>query len=231
MMSETLTNLTIATILFVGSHFLLSWSAVREALVRRLGENPFRGIYSVLAIVVFVWMCRAYVRAPVIDLWPQGAWSWILALVVMPFASIFLVCGFSDNPTLVGGEGVMARDDPAPGILRVTRHPMLWAIALWALVHLAATGDAASLIFFGGLALLCFGGMAHIDARKHAQNPEQWQRITAVTSVIPFAAALAGRTSISLKAIGPMRIVIGLVLYALLLFGHEWAIGIVVAPI
>jgi len=50
----------------------------------------------------------------------------------------------------------------------ITRHPFLWGIALWALVHLIINGDLASLILFGSLLLLAVGGTLAIDARRGA---------------------------------------------------------------
>jgi uncharacterized membrane protein len=229
--SETLTAVSLATIAFVGGHFLLSWTPVRGALVARLGRGAFLGVYSVLVAAAFVWMNLAYVRSPVFEMWEPTEAGWIATLVLMPFAAIFLVCGIATpNPTAVHGERVLDRPDPTRGIFRVTRHPILWSIALWAMVHVAATGDTASLIFFGGLVILALAGMAHIDARKRATDPERFRLLAAATSVVPFRAIVEGRARFSLSEIGWGRIVGGLALYLILLYGHEWVIGIIVAP-
>ena len=230
-MADTLWPVIAATIAFVFGHFILSWGPVRGALVARLGRGPFLGAYSVLMIAAFVWMNMTYIRAPVIAVWPHSMTAKYIAWVFMLFATIFLVCGAAtQNPTAVGGDRLLDRPEPARGIFKVTRHPILWAIALWSLVHIGTTGDAASLIFFGGLAFLSLAGMAHIDAKRRAENPERFARLAATTSAIPFAALIAGRTRVSLAEIGWPRILAGLALYLILLYGHEWAIGIVVAP-
>ena len=229
--AETLWPLAAATFAFVAGHFVLSWAPVRGALVARLGRGPFLGFYSVVIAAAFVWMNLTYIRAPVIALWPHSRLAWIVALVMMVFAAILLVAGAATpNPTAVGAERVLTREDPAPGIFKVTRHPILWAIALWALVHIGTTGDAASLIFFGGLALLSLAGMAHIDARRRAENPAGFARLASTTSAIPFVALAQGRARVTLGEIGWPRILAGIGLYLILLYGHEWAIGIVVAP-
>ncbi len=230
-MADTLWPLAAATACFVLAHFVLSWLPVRRALVAWLGRGLFLGAYSVAVGAAFVWMNLAYIRAPVIQLWTQQHWQWLLALCVMPFAAILLVAGATTrNPTLVGGDAVMDLPDPAPGIFKVTRHPIMWAIALWSAVHLIATGDQSSAIFFGGIGFLALAGMAHIDARKRATEPARFARLAAVSSALPFGALLAGRAQVSLGAIGWGRIVGGLLLYVILLYGHEWAIGVVVAP-
>ncbi len=230
-MADTLWPLTAATAVFVIGHFVLSWRPVRGALVKRLGRGPFLGGYSIVVGAAFVWMNLAYIRAPVVETWGATGWAWILALCVMPFASILLVAGATTaNPTLVGGDALMDRPDPARGIFKVTRHPIMWAIALWAAAHLIATGDQSSAIFFGGFLVLALAGMAHIDARKQAEEPARFARLAAVTSAVPLAALAAGRARVSLSEIGWGRIVGGLVLYVILMYGHEWAIGVVVAP-
>ena len=226
-MSDTLQPLIAATIAFVLGHFILSWAPVRGALIAKLGRGPFLGVYSVLALAAFVWMNMTYVRAPVIELWPRSEVTKEIAWVVMIFASLLLVCGATTpNPSSVGGE----RISEARGIFKVTRHPILWAIALWALTHMGTTGDAASQIFFGGIALLSLGGMAHIDAKKRAEDPARFARIAANSSAIPLVAVLEGRAHVTLLEIGWARLAVGLALYLILLYGHQWAIGIIVAP-
>lgn len=226
-MADTLAPLIAATVAFVFGHFILSSAPVRNGLIARFERRAFLGIYSVFALASFVWMNMAYSRAPVIELWPHTLGAKQAAWVVMLLASLLLVCGATTpNPTAVGGE----RITEARGIFKVTRHPILWAVGLWALTHMATTGDAASQIFFGGLALLVFGGMAHIDAKQRSENPSRFARIAAITSAIPFAALLSGRAHVTLREIGWPRIAVGLGLYLILLYGHQFAIGIIVAP-
>jgi uncharacterized membrane protein len=226
-MADTLWPVIVATAAFLGTHFGLAWAPVRSALVARLGRGPFLGVYSVVAIATLVWMIMAYTGAPVIEVWPRTTMAREVAWIVLLFAAVFLVCGAAtSNPTAVGGERVM---EPR-GIFKVTRHPILWAVTLWALAHMGTTGDAAALIFFGGLAFLALGGMAHIDAKKRAEDPSRFARIAAATSAIPFAALVAGRARVTLSEIGWLKILAGLALYLILLYGHEWAIGLRVAP-
>ena len=45
-------GLTFSALLFVGLHFLMS-HALRAPLVRAVGEGPFRGIYSLVALITF----------------------------------------------------------------------------------------------------------------------------------------------------------------------------------
>ncbi|MEX2631716.1 MAG: NnrU family protein [Tistlia sp.] len=219
MMSE-LNALLAATILFVGGHFLLSSQALRPHLVARLGEGGFRGLYSAVAAVSLAWMSYAYAHAPLVELWHAPALRW-LPLVLLPIAAVLAVAGLTTrSPTAVGGESLAGEGDPAPGILRITRHPFLWGVALWAFAHLAANGDVASLAFFGGFLVLSLGGMQHIDHRRERTLGSAWGPMKLTTSVLPFAAIATRRTTMDWRGLGWWRPLLGLVLYLALLHLH-----------
>ncbi len=230
-MEAGLSSLVAATVTFVGGHFVLSGQAVRRPLVARLGERRFRGLYALVSLVLFIWMVAAYGRAPELVLWPSMLWARHVPLLVMPIAAILAVAGLTTrNVTLVGAERSAEAGDPAPGIMRLTRHPFLWAVALWAISHLIATGDAASLILMGGLLVLAFGGMAHIDARRRAELGAAWGPIALTTSVLPFAAIASSRTTMDWPGIGWQRLAGGVALYFGLLFVHQAVIGVSPLP-
>lgn len=160
-------SLIAAGLAFCGSHILLSSTRLRGALRDQLGERGFLGVYSLTALATFAWFVAAYARAPTLRLWMPSAWTALAPVLLMPFAAILLVAGYSTaNPTAVGMERRAAADDPAPGILRITRHPVMWAVGLWASSHLLANGDLASLWFFGAIATLALGGTVLIDRKK-----------------------------------------------------------------
>ena len=76
---------------------------------------------------------------------------------------------------------------------RITRHPVMWGMTLWAAIHIIANGDLASLLFFGGFLLTALLGSLHLDRRMAATQGERWRRFIAVTSYAPFTAMLSGR--------------------------------------
>lgn len=232
-MLETTNALIAATLAFVGGHFLLSSRPLRPLLHERFGERGFRLVYSVAMTVALLWMVAAFRAAPVVPLWyPAPALAWV-PLAVMPLACILIVCGLtSPNPTLVGGERFLdgAPGSPAVGILSITRHPFLWGTGLWALSHLATNGDISSVVMMGGIAILSFAGMAHIDQRREASLGSVWGPMKLTTSVIPFAAALAGRTAVDWRGIGWWRPLLGLVVFAALLHLHRGLIGVSPLP-
>lgn len=231
MMDESLTPLILATVAFVGSHFLMSAVKIRSRLIGILGRWGFIASYSIVAIVTFVWMNLKFARAPLVDVWPGVDWAWWVALALMFVASILLVCGMlTPNPTAVLGAQAMKREDAAVGIFKVTRHPVMWAILLWAVSHMLNTGDAAALIYFGALGALALFGMMHMDARRDAEDDPDWQRFRARTSFMPFGAMIKGRARVTLGEIGWKRMLLGVAFYLLLVHAHEWVIGVVVAP-
>ena len=133
-------SLILAAAFFVGIHIFVSGTSLRGAIVARIGEQGFQGFFSLLSIVALVWLGLAYSRAPYIGLWGHVTALRPLALVLLLVAILFIGIGLTTpSPTVVGGESQLDRDDPAQGILRITRHPFLWGVALWALTHLVVT--------------------------------------------------------------------------------------------
>ena len=219
--------LLFAMVIFVGSHFFLSSLAVREGLINLISENGFRLLYSLVAVASLAWVITAYRTAPVVVLWPDPPQLRYLPIALMPFACILVVAGVTtSNVTMFAGERYADGPRPVWGIVTVTRHPALWGIALWSVVHLLANGDLSSVILFGGLAVLSFGGMAHIDQRRRATLGSAWGPVALTTSVTPFVAALQGRTKIDWAGIGAWRVLGGIALYLALILTHIWAIGV-----
>jgi len=223
--SHGLISLVIAGIAFCGSHVLLSSTGLRGSLRDQLGERGFLAVYSLTALVTFAWFLMAYAHAPTILLWPRQMWMALVPIVVMPLATVLLVAGYTTpNPTAVGMERAARADDPAPGMLRVTRHPVMWAIGLWAISHMIANGDLRSLLFFGAFAALSLGGTLLIDRKKRLALGSNWSRL-AVTSNLPFAALVTGRTRLRWRDISLLRLIAGLLLYAVLYNAHALIAG------
>ena len=225
-MSHGLISLVIAGIAFCGSHVLLSSTGFRGSLRDQLGERGFLAVYSLTALVTFAWFLMAYAHAPTILLWPRQMWMALVPIVVMPLATVLLVAGYTTpNPTAVGMERAARADDPAPGMLRVTRHPVMWAIGLWAISHMIANGDLRSLLFFGAFAALSLGGTLLIDRKKRLALGSNWSRLAEVTSNLPFAALVTGRTRLRWRDISLLRLIAGLLLYAVLYNAHALIAG------
>jgi uncharacterized membrane protein len=112
---------------------------------------------------------------------------------------------------MVGADKLLKSEEPARGMIRITRHPIMWAVMLWAASHIAARGDLKAVVFFGGFLVLAALGTVLVDARKKS-NPD-WARFAAATSNVPFVAIAQGRNRIVWREIGWLRPAIGLLLY------------------
>ena len=222
--------LVLSTAAFVGLHILLASMPVRRRLVARLGDGGFQGIYSLISLACLIAMIFGFRSAPYIALWSApGVLRWI-PNVVMPIASIVFLCSVTTrSPTLAGKPGEPPTTE-AIGIIRVTRHPMLWASLLWGLAHIPPNGELRALVLFGSLAALSIVGMIHIDARRERLFPDAWAKIAATTSVLPFAAIAAGRNRFVFREIGVVRVVFGLAVWAALLHLHKLVFGLSPLP-
>ena len=178
--------LALACIAFLGTHFLLS-HPLRPGLVARLGERRFQGLYSRVALItlgVMIWVYHSIGRQD--RLWSIGEAGWIAATVLMWFAGILLVGSFVGNPALPGARRVSA----PRGVLAITRHPMMWSFAIWAVVHLALVATPKAFLVDGAILLLALGGSVGQDAKKRRLMGSRWHEWAAQTSFMPFARGL-----------------------------------------
>jgi uncharacterized membrane protein len=216
---------------FLALHVVISGSPLRGVIVGRIGERPYLGLFSLLSLAGLAWLIYAYPRAERVWLWsPPLTLRWAAPLLVL-IAFLFVVIGLTTpSPTAAGGESRLDKGEPAQGILRVTRHPFLWGVALWAITHLALNGDTASLALFGTLLLLALLGPLLIDAKRRRSFGPKWDRFAAVTSNAPFAAILSGRNTLRLGEIGAWRIATAVAIWAVLLVVHPWLFGVPALP-
>lgn len=217
-------NLVAASIYFLLIHFGVAGTRLRDGLVARIGEGLYRGLFSLASLVGLIWVIYAYHRAPMVALWPSPSSLRPLAYAVVFVAFLLAVIGISTpSPTQAGGEAQL-RDgrDPARGIVRISRHPFLWGVALWALAHLTMNGDLASLILFGTMLLLAVGGPLSIDAKRRRALGERWTHFAQATSSVPFGAILAGRNSLyaALNEIGFVRPLAAIIIFVLVFHFH-----------
>jgi uncharacterized membrane protein len=199
--------------------------------VKQLGEKIFRVLYSAVALVSFLWMLRAYGAAPHVELWvAPPALTW-LPVLVMPLAWYLVIAGVTTpNPGMVGLTDAVEEAASCRGVHTITRHPMLWGVALWALVHIPVNGDLASLVLMGGFLVLAFGGMWHIDYKRSQLIGGDYGPFLLTTSIVPFAAIATGRCKPDWLGIGIMRPLIALLLAAASFHLHEMIIGVSAIP-
>lgn len=131
--------LIVGLVLFLGIHTLSTAPSARAALIGRLGEGPYKGLYSLVALaglVLIVLGFGAYRSAGYVQVWtPPFSIFHPIALALLWFAFVALVAAYA----------------PASRIKHLLRHPMLVGVKAWALAHLLVNGDLGSMLLFGGL--------------------------------------------------------------------------------
>jgi uncharacterized membrane protein len=220
-MSQPFAELALAAATWFLLHRAVAGSSLRTIIVRRIGEGRFRGLFALLSVASLWWLVAAYRTAPCAPLWATPRALLRLPATVMPLAFTLLAGAFSvPNPTSVGAEHALERETVARGVLRVTRHPFLWAVLLWAGAHLIVNGHVAALLFFGSLFATALVGTGDIDRKRLRSNPTAFARYVKVTSNLPFAAILSGRNQLELKEL-LIPAGVGVTLTALMLTLHQ----------
>jgi uncharacterized membrane protein len=126
-----MTPLIIGIVVFLGIHLLPTLPHLRDSLIGRLGEGRYKLLFALASTAGLVLLIWGFAQAPVIQVWSPPAWTRWVAIVLMLPAFIFLVAAY------------------VPGQIKAKlKHPFLVAIKTWALAHLIANGDLASIILF-----------------------------------------------------------------------------------
>jgi uncharacterized membrane protein len=186
-----LTQVVAGTAAFVGTHLAMS-HPLRAPLVGRLGEKGFQGVYALVSFATFGWMVWALQQVgPEPFLWTVPDWAWVLAAVIMLVASVMLVGSLVRNPALPGMP--IDRSAAPQGVLAVTRHPMMWGFAFWAVAHALVWPQPSVLVLCGGIGFLALVGAAGQDAKKSKLDPDFWPRWRAQTAFVPFTGPAPAR--------------------------------------
>lgn len=215
--------------LFVATHFILS-HPLRAPLLRVLGEKGFLGLYSVVAALTLGATVWAYNAAPTTaPRWPVGEALWGLVTVLMLFSAILLVGSLVRNPALPRADGgSSAASAAANGVFAITRHPMMWAFAIWGACHILVYPVDKNIAVAGAILVLALVGAALQDRKKLALDPQGWGAWEGRTSFLPFGAIIAGRAR--LGGFGMHALGGGLLVWLLATWLHVplagWAAGV-----
>jgi uncharacterized membrane protein len=134
-------NLLILGIIIFFSIHLVPISPLKNILINRLGENKYRGLFSLIALVGLIIIIYGFNRADFYPIWNPLLISNKIALALMPISIVLI-----------------AASNMQTNIKRFIKHPMLIGIIIWSSVHLIANGDLRSVILFAS-----FGVYALID--------------------------------------------------------------------
>jgi uncharacterized membrane protein len=237
---EPAVNVALLWGLFAGTHMALTSNALRGALVARLGERGFDILFSLVAtisfgLLVFYYAAHRFEGAAGLAIGHAGPLRWVfLASIVAGFAlaSAALV-SYPRSPYALFNEGAAASGPK--GIERVTRHGFLVGVILVAVPHLLLATRLVGTVFTAGFVVLAAMGAWHQDRKLVARRGPRHADYVARTSVIPFAAVVAGRQRVVWSELPLLHLAGGLVAAAFLRYVHDqifvWGGAVVVAAV
>jgi len=161
--------LVLGLVLFLGVHSIRIVAADwRQARIAAMGENAWKGVYSVVSLISLVMIVYGYgmAREGASQLYDTQLWS-------RPFSHFAVPLGL----TLV-----MASNFPAGHIKRIFKHPMLWGAILWAAAHLTSNGDTASVVLFGSFLVWAVVDLASCYGREQeiVTQPAVWADVLGI---------------------------------------------------
>jgi uncharacterized membrane protein len=122
---------------FIAPHVFVTRREARAAMIARIGEAAYKGLFSLLAIVGVIligWGFARYRATGWIDVWSPPTWTRHASVALTWPAIVFVVAAY------------------IPGnIKRGLKHPMLVGVKLWAFAHLLSNGDLGSIVLFGAI--------------------------------------------------------------------------------
>jgi len=216
-----MSHFILAIAVFLLAHVIPAYKPLRNGLATAMGERVFLAAYGTLSTVLMIWLFWAYFQAPYVELWETQEWMRWVPVSLMPVACVLAVAGLtSPNPLSISLVGVEKFDEARPGIVALSRHPAIYGLILWSAGHIVPNGDLAAVLMFALLTLLGLYGPISLDMKRRDRLGEaEWGRLAELVKSAPL----------NINDIGIGKITVGLVVYAALLFSHEFVIG--VAPI
>ena len=124
-------------VLFLGAHVFVTLRGPRAAVIARIGEWPYKGLMSVVALVGLVLIGYGfgqYRATDWVEIWSPPRWTYYITQILMWPASICVVAAYSRG-----------------NIWRALKHPMLVGVKTWAVAHLISNGDLGSIVLFGSV--------------------------------------------------------------------------------
>jgi len=183
--------LTLANLLFVAAHLVMS-HPLRKPMVALLGERGFLGVYSLVSLCLLAWIGHLFaLQRSTLMAWQSSEGLWILASGLTIIALALLLGSLRGNPALPQTGAEVAANARAEGVYAVTRHPMMWAFALWALAHILVWPSPRTVATAGAMGFLALLGAHMQDGKKRALLGEAWSAWEARTSYWPRLSGFA----------------------------------------
>jgi len=150
--------LVVGLAIFLGVHSVSmvapEW---RSATIVRMGERPWKGVYSLASTVGLALIIVGYGMArrdPLILYAPPAALRHLTLVVMLPVFPLLFAAYM-------------------PGRIRAAaKHPFLLAVKIWAFAHLLANGTVADVLLFGGFLAWAVADRISVKRRPAAQTHE-----------------------------------------------------------
>ena len=163
-----MTCLIIGLVLFLGAHSIrMVADAWRTQAIASWGEKPFKGVYTLIALVGFYAMVTGYAEARLqtVALWTPPIATRHISVLLMLLASVLMAAAYVPRNHLKLRMG----------------HPMVLSVKVWALAHLLANGNLADVVLFGSFLLWSVFNFKAARARDRAAAPLQINAKTSAT--------------------------------------------------
>lgn len=165
-------------VLFIALHAFVAQRAARARLIARIGETPYKALFSLLAIIALVLIAFGYVRYRAtgwIDVWEPPLWTRYIAAPLMWLAFVCITAAYFHGR-----------------IKNVLKHPLLVGVKLWAVAHLAANGDLGSILLFGAILLWAGYDRYTLKTRPASEIPSVGNPISGSAGSNDLVAVLIG---------------------------------------
>lgn len=218
-------TLALACAFFLCIHLMISGTSMKEQIIAKIGGVAYYILFSLFSIGGLAWMCIAFGIAlgdPMnVVLWKSGPFLRIVGLFGNFFAFLLVIGGLTTpSPTNLLALRKLP-DKSIYGIVRVSRHPVLAGIGVWAVTHIICNGNLAAWIFFSSILALCALGANNIDRKRLALMGDVYESIKRRTSIIPFVSIIEGRTAFAPEELGVARMLMAVSLYSAVTVLHE----------
>ena len=220
--------LALSCAFFLCVHMMISGTILKEQIIASIGPTTYRILFSLFSIFGFLWMFFAFGKTRFdpqnIIYWVTPFWLKIVNFFLNFVAvNLYVLGAISPSPTNLKSVK-KPPEKPVYGIIRVSRHPQLSAIALFALSHALINPKLASWIFFGSIAALSILGAHSIDLKRRAQLGASYDEVIRQTSFIPFAAIWRGKP-FRPHEIGALRMSLSVSCFTVIVVTHEIIFG------
>lgn len=147
-----MTTMLAGLAIFFAVHLVPVKQDLRTKLTGAMGELVYKGVFALVSLVGFYLIVIGKAEAPFISVWTPPDFLRHITMLLVLLAFLILPAAY------------------IPSNIKVKlKHPMLLAVKLWALGHLLANGDVASMLLFGSF--LVYAIVDRVSVKKRGLAP------------------------------------------------------------